>query len=242
MARELLVLEHTTGAGASAFEPVLDDHRSTVDWRRMHVPEPVDLPPLDQVAGLIVMGGTMSAVDPAEHPWMPPEIDYLRDAVGRHLPVFGVCLGAQLLGQALGGTVTRRDIPRVGYLPLRATPEGRDDEVVADWPDDAPALFVHEDEVSELPPDATPVLAGGDRVPGWRCGSALAVQFHPEVPVDQLEHWTQMGALDGMFRSADVDPVALLEDAAKHAATAVAQGERLVERFLRGPVAQALDR
>lgn len=240
--RELLVLEHTRAAGASAFEAVLDEHQSLVAWRRLHIPGSVDLPPLDRVAGLIVMGGTMSAVDPAEHPWMPPEIAYLRDAVDRQLPVFGVCLGAQLLGQALGGAVTRRATPQVGYRPLRTTPAGRDDEVVSDWPDDAPALFVHEDEVSELPPDATPILAGSDRVPGWRHGSALAVQFHPEVTNDQLEHWTQMGALDGMFDAAGVDPDELLEDAGKHAATATAHGQRLVERFLRGPVAQVVGR
>ncbi len=240
--RELLVLEHTPGAGASAFEPVLDDHRAAVAWRRLHVPESVDLPPLDQLAGLIVMGGTMSAVDPAEHPWMPPEIAYLRDAVDRHLPVLGVCLGAQLLGQALGGSVTRRTVPQIGYRPLRTTPDGRVDEVVADWADDAPALFVHEDEVSELPPDATPVLTGSDRIPGWRRGSALAVQFHPEVTIDQLEHWTRMGALDAMLRAADVDPAELLEDAAEHATVAVAHGQRLVERFLRGPVARAMAR
>jgi hypothetical protein len=84
---ELLVLEHTPAAGASAFVEVLDARRSIAPWRRIDVPAGEPLPHhLDEVAGILVMGGIMSAVEPDEHDWMLPEIALLRRAVEAEVP------------------------------------------------------------------------------------------------------------------------------------------------------------
>jgi GMP synthase (glutamine-hydrolysing) len=230
---ELVVLEHTAGAGASAFTQVLDDRTSIAPWRTVDVPAGQPLPTdLDTVAGLLVMGGTMSATSPDDLPWMIAELELLRQAVAAEVPVLGVCLGAQLLGGGLGGEVTRRAHAQVGYRPVSRTDAAAGDPVLGGWPDGAAALFVHEDEVTTLPPDATPMLCADGAVSGWRLGSAWAVQFHPEVDAAQLERWTTHDALDPLLASAGVDGAALAEEGHRRERFTVPQGRALVGRFV----------
>jgi GMP synthase (glutamine-hydrolysing) len=239
--RELVVLEHTKEAGLSAFTEVLDARTSQSPWRRIHVPDGDALPDdLDAVAGLIVMGGAMSAVDPQAHPWMPPELDLLRRAVAADVPVLGVCLGAQLLGSALGGEVAARAVPQVGFVPLHQSPEVSNDELFAGWPDGAPALFVHEDEVRTLPPGAVAMLLGSEGVAAWRVGHAWGVQFHPEVTPAQLTSWVSDHLLDELLSRSGIATEALLAEAERRGRFTVPQGRALVGRFLDGPVRERL--
>ena len=230
---ELLVLQHTEGAGPSAFTEVLDGRTSIAPWRLISVAAPEDVPSdLDDVAGLIILGGTMSVTEPDDQPWMSAELELLRRAVDAEVPVFGVCLGAQLLGAALGGKVERRDVPEIGYLALHRTEAAAGDPVFGGWQDGAHQLFLHEDEVAELPDGATPMLVGSDATAGWRLGSAWAVQFHPEVDVAQLEGWAELPALSPLLDAAGVDGDALLEEARRRDRNVVPIGRALVGRFV----------
>jgi GMP synthase (glutamine-hydrolysing) len=230
---ELVVVEHTRGAGPSSFVEVLDGRRSLLPWRSVRPPEGEQLPEdLDLVGGIVVMGGTMSVTDADDLPWMLTELAWLRRAVESDVPVFGVCLGAQLLGRALGGEVARRDRPEVGYLALMRTDAAANDEVMGGWPDGAVSLFVHEDEVTALPAAASALLTGSDGVAAWRVGSAWAVQFHPEVDAAQLERWLGMDSLTRLTAAAGADPDALLEEARRRDRVTTAHGRALIGRFV----------
>lgn len=240
-AGEVVVLEHTQIAGLSAFEEVLEARSGTVPWRRVDVPSGALLPGnVAALGGLVVMGGTMSAVDPHAHPWMPAEVALLARAVDVGVPVLGICLGAQLLGTAMGGQVTRRAVPEVGYLPLHRTPEASTDELIAAWPDGAAALLLHEDEVSTLPPDAAVLLDGSDGTAAWRIGDAWAIQFHPEVTPEQLASWAHDGHLTDLLARTEADVEALLAEATRRGRFTVPQGRALIGRFLDGPVRNRL--
>lgn len=239
---ELLVLQHTKGAGPSAFVDVLDGRTTIAPWRLVHIEDEPDVPhDLDDLAGLVVLGGTMSATAPDELPWMPAELDLLRQAVDAEVPVFGVCLGAQLLGAALGGKVERRDVPEIGYRALHRTDAAGGDPVFGGWQDGAHQLFLHEDEVAELPDGATPMLVGSDATAGWRLGSAWAVQFHPEVDADQLAYWAGLDALAPLLGAAGVDGDALVAEAHRRDRHAVAIGRALIGRFIDGVVRPRLE-
>ena len=236
-AGELVVLHHSEVSGLSAFGPVLAAGEAG-PWRLYRVAEG-DRPPddLDDVGGVIVLGGVMSAVEPDHHPWMPAELRWLQEAVARDVPVLGLCLGAQLLAAALGGEVAPRAVPQVGVIPLTRTRTGRDDPVVSGWCDGTPALFLHEDEASSLPAAAQPLLDGGDGIPAWRSGSALAVQFHPEVDGATLARWIADPGLQPLLHRAGVRGSELLAAYRPQAREVVAEGRGLLTRFLTGPVA-----
>lgn len=237
MGRELLVLEHTATASLGALEPVLSEPGGG-PWRLVHVPSGDALPTdTDQLAGLLVLGGVMSAVDPSRHPWMGRELELLSLSVADGVPVLGICLGAQLLATALGGAVTRRPQPEVGALPLVRTTAGRTDPLLAAWPDGTRGLFVHEDEVATLPPGATALLTGSAGIPAWRSGSAVAVQFHPEVDAAGLRAWATGPALEGVFARSEISVPSLVHTWERESPWSVAEGRGLLRRFLTGPVA-----
>jgi len=229
----ILVLQHTAVAGPSGFTEVLDSRTSIAPWHLVHVADESDVPTdLDDVAAVIVMGGTMPATAPEQVPWMTAELDLLRSAVDRQIPVFGVGLGAQLLGTALGGTVQRRAAPEIGYLPLTRTAEAAGDPVIGGWQDGAAPLFLHEDEVTSLPPGAVPLLGGSAATAAWRVGDAWAVQFHPEVDAQQLHGWLELDALAPLLDAAGVDGEALGEEASRRERSIVPIGRALVGRFI----------
>jgi GMP synthase (glutamine-hydrolysing) len=238
---EILVLQHHPETGPSAFGPVLDDHAAVVPWRLVDLAAGDAVPDrLDDVAGIVSMGGPMSATRPDEHAWMRPELTLLRRAVDDELPVFGVCLGSQLLGAALGGVVAARRVPRAAFTPLRRTQAARHDGVAADWPDGAAALLLHEDEVVRLPAGARPLLTGPDgELAAWGAGSALAVQAHPEVTAAQLGRWVSLEGLDALLARAGTDPAALLDEAGRREGAGVRVGRGLLRRWLEGLVPDA---
>ena len=236
-AGELVVLHHSEVSGLSAYGPVLARGEAG-PWRLYRMAEG-DRPPqdLDDIGGVMVLGGVMSAVDPVHHAWMPSELRWLEGAVAHDVPVLGICLGAQLLAAALGGSVAPRAMPQVGAIPLRRTEAGREDPIASGWRDGTPALFVHEDEAASLPPTAQPLLEGGDGIPAWRSGSAIAVQFHPEVDAATLARWVADPGLHPLLDRAGVRGAELLATYRLRSRETVAEGRGLLTRFLAGPVA-----
>jgi GMP synthase (glutamine-hydrolysing) len=235
---DLLVLQHDPETGPSAFVEVLDGRTSIAPWQLVDLAASACVPDgLADVAGILVMGGPMSVTRPDEHDWMRPELDLLRRAVEAEVPVFGVCLGAQLLGVALGGDVAARHVPRAAYTPLRRTAAGVADPVAAGWPDGTAALLLHEDEVIRYPADATPLITDHDGgTVAWGTGSALAIQAHPEVDAAQLARWAAMDQLAGLFDASGADPHVLLAEAERRERFTVPVGRALVGRWLDGPV------
>ena len=154
------------------------------------------LPPLTDVDGVVVLGGTMSAHDDEVAPWLPDVRAYLRDCVERDVTTLGICLGAQLLAVALGGDVECS--PPVGaergIVELRMRPDAETDPllgaVVATLGRDVLAPSSHQDAISVLPDDAV-WLASSRQYPfqAFRVGSAWGLQFHPEAGEETLAAW-----------------------------------------------------
>ncbi len=148
--------------------------------------------------GLVVMGGPMSACSDEGFASRQAEVALLRDALGRALPVLGVCLGAQLLSLAAGGVVyPGADGPEVGWSMVELLPTCARDALFAGFPDRLPVLHWHGDTF-DLPPGAHG-LAYSARYPNqaFRVGEAAwGLQFHLEVTVD---------AVDGLLDSFPTD-------------------------------------
>lgn len=237
-AGELVVLQHADVTGPDNLVPTLEARAEQLPWRTVALDrEPV--PALtDRIRGLLVLGGPMGVHDRDAFPWIDDELALLRDAVDHGVPVFGICLGAQLLGEALGGEVSRRDTPEVGVFGLDRTEDGVDDELFAGWPQGGQVLLSHQDQVSRLPDGAVPMLTGTDGVPAWRVGDddggVYAVQFHPEVSAEGLATWVARDELRGMYDRAGIDTDALVDDLRRREPFLRAVGVSLVGRWIDG--------
>ena len=192
MGSSLLVLQHIACEPPAAFE---DELRSRgLDVTRVELDEGEVLPDWREFPAIVVMGGPMGAYDEAEHPWLAGEKRLLREAVEADVPVWGVCLGAQLLASALGARVYRGEQPEVGLLPVHLTPEAADDPVFGDAPGSFPTLQWHGDSF-DLPDGAT-LLASSPAYPhqAFRVGRSYGLQFHIEVPLELATEWAGVPA------------------------------------------------
>lgn len=195
----------------------LDDALSEVDARvdRHHLDQgdavPTGLAGYDRV---VILGGPMGAYDSDRFWWLEAEKAWLAGLVEREVPVLGICLGAQLLADVLGGKVYKAQVPEAAVLPLRLTEEGRRHPVVSLA---QPLVFSLHQDTFHLPEGAA-LLAHSDRFPhAFRYGSALALQFHPDADLELAlswgtEEWSILGAggieFDGysaQLKSADDD-------------------------------------
>lgn len=156
------------------------------------------LPPLSELDGLVVLGGTMNVHDEATT-WLPDVRTYLSDAVEQGVTTLGICLGAQLLAVALGGDVevAAPGGPENGLIELRMRPDAESDPllgpVVAALGRDVLAPSSHRDAISALPHDAV-WLASSRQYPfqAFRVGgSAWGLQFHPEAGEDLFASWEE---------------------------------------------------
>ena len=99
---------------------------------------------------IIPMGGPQSAgSDLNKYPYLEDEVHFLRSALQANIPIIGFCLGAQLLGEALGAPAERSPYKEIGIFPIALTQEGLLDPLlkglrstfpVAHWHGDMPGL------------------------------------------------------------------------------------------------------
>jgi GMP synthase-like glutamine amidotransferase len=82
--------------------------------------ESANLPVLSSVDMLVIMGGSMSVHDESSFPWLAPEKRFVRDAIVRGIPVLGICLGAQLIANAMGAKVYPNGEREIGWFPVQA--------------------------------------------------------------------------------------------------------------------------
>ncbi|MEL7474321.1 MAG: type 1 glutamine amidotransferase [Planctomycetota bacterium] len=182
----------------------LRDHGFRLDVRRPDR-DGVDAVPgdLDNIGGLLVMGGAQN-VDEG-HAWLSPLGELIRGAHERELPVIGVCLGAQIIAQALGGSVAKADTPEGGFEPVTINTTGQVDTMLAGVPWTTPQLCFHAYEVTELPAGATSLASSAScKHHIFRAGiRTLGLQSHPEVVQDDLHTWAHNHAefLRGMGKS-----------------------------------------
>jgi len=155
------------------------------------------LPELGGIDGVLALGGEQSVRDIASDPVLAAEAELLREAVARGVPVLGVCLGAQLLAHALGGSVARLPQRMIRWTAIEPLPAAADDPVVGALPAGARALHWNEDGF-EPPPGAVELLRRpGGTAEAFRVGDcAWGVQFHPEVHPEGLDGWYRTGYME----------------------------------------------
>ena len=191
----ILVFQHVDVEHPAIFRDFLAE--DGIAWDAVELDAGESIPPLDGYDQLWVMGGPMDVWEEDRHPWLIAEKQAIREAVElRSMPHFGVCLGHQLLGAALGGRVGKAPQAEVGILDVDLTPAGRSDPLFAGIADRFKALQWHGAEVTEAPPGAV-VLAQSPlcAVQAMRIGRhAYGMQYHCEILPRTVSDWAAIPA------------------------------------------------
>jgi GMP synthase-like glutamine amidotransferase len=216
---KILVFQHIAAEHPGIFRDFLA--ADGVQWDTVELDEGAVIPPFDGYDAVWVMGGPMDVWQEDEHPWLVAEKAAIREAViDRRMPFLGVCLGHQLLADALGGRVAPMVNPEVGILDIELTASGAADPFLAGLPATGKCLQWHSAEVVEPPPGAE-VLARspGCHVQALRVGrAAYSLQYHVELTATTVSEWGKIPAYEqALARTLGSGALQRLQlDAARH--------------------------
>lgn len=178
---------------------------------------------LGAFAGLCVLGGPMSVNDE----WAPLREGerLILEGLRADVPVFGHCLGAQLMSRALGGRVSAAPHAEIGWWPV----DMRDDPLARHWLDRPTfPVFQWHSESFSVPPEARLIATGAHcHRQAFAIGALhIGVQFHCEIDRPKIESWLKPAESKDIDRFAG-SPAVQQPDAIRQATDAyLAEGQR----------------
>jgi len=188
-----VVHEPTSTGGGGLFEDIVEQRGDRLErFGFNHDLSELDAP--DRYDAIMVFGGVMHPDQDAEHPWLAEEAAFIREAIDHEVPLFGACLGAQLIARSMGAHVGPAATSEVGWHRVTVNDAGLADPVVGVLPAQIDAFQWHHYGF-DLPPGAE-LLAESDAArQAYRLGERTwGVQFHPEVTRHMLDYWFVEGA------------------------------------------------
>ncbi len=214
--KKVLAVQHVAVEPPSLIAVALEGDGVAVEVTHTYRGEPVPATATG-IDGLVVMGGPMGVYEADRHPSLNSERRLLESALGRGVPVLGVCLGSQLLAAALGARVEKGPEREIGWYPVTLEPAAREDPLFAPLPGSFHALHWHGD-VFELPRGAVR-LARSERTAtqAFRHGKAWGLLFHAEITSRQVAEMA--AAFEAELEEAEVTTDALLHGARTHLAS-----------------------
>lgn len=230
MSKRCLILQHMTTDGPGRFADLL--RADGYSLQTVHVYRE-DIPPLGGYDLMLVLGGAQDTWQTDEHPWLVGEKEAIREWAGqRARPFIGICLGHQLLADALGGSVGMASEREIGVHtidlhddaehPFFRGVSGR--QTVLQW---------HHAEVKTIP-DGARALASSPttRVQALAVGDhALGVQFHFEWTLKWMRAWPEDWVDILEKRKGAGAHERLLADAAPHMDAFGAMSETIYRNF-----------
>lgn len=242
MARpKILVFQHVPYEPLGTLDPLLKEAGFRIRYVNFGR-EPESRPNLDGYEGLIILGGPMNSDQIESYPNLITEVEIIREAVDRQLSVLGICLGAQLLAKALGGSVSRNKTREIGWYDIELTENGASDPVLSKFGALQEVFQWHEDGI-QLPPEIDHLATSdASNVQAFRQGEHVyGFQFHLEVNQSLIERWLtvpanqetlrdETGRVDpDAIRRQSIDSVASLETLSRETFS------RWIDRFEIGP-------
>lgn len=176
-------LQHVPFEGLGSIENWLQAAGYEITCTRFY--ESTTLPRIEEIDLLIVMGGPMSVNDEQEHPWLANEKTFIKEAIESDKATLGICLGAQLIVDTMGGKVFANTEKEIGWFPVRATASK---PAAFKFPEKTEVFHWH-GETFSLPSQAF-AIAESDacKNQAFQISShVIGLQFHLEVTPDSVQ-------------------------------------------------------
>ena len=246
MKRALIIRHAAPESLADNFQSIFEAHGFHLDRLDLFESAPhYDLfnpPELDDISLILILGGPMSAND--DLPALHQERNYLRDAMSRGVPVFGICLGAQLMSTALGGVVESSGGYQFGLRNIMITADGDSDPVFSKIT--VPLVPTLHGDCFSIPPGAVKLAEGFmmcrdakyRRINmAFRYNNSYAFQFEPQLTLDELKVWHRELWNDYQLMGSQFDP----EEEAARNLREFAKFDYFHQRQMRGMLLAFLD-
>ena len=220
----VLAVRHLAFEDLGVIAPLLADRGHVVRYLDAGI-DPFGPESLLEPDLVVVLGGPIGVADVDRYPFLAAELEALGIRLAAQRPTLGVCLGAQLMAQLLGGSVTRSEHTEIGYAPLTLTDRAYDTPLR--HLEGVPVLHWHNDFFS-IPPGAAR-LASTPACPNqaYAIGAEiLGLQFHLETPPTDLERWL-IGHTEALA-AAGIDPRDLRHQAAQAGPDLMAAAQRVL--------------
>lgn len=178
------IVQHVKEEGAGVFLKLLPKETKTI------LAGVDEFPDVETVSCLLIMGGPMGVYEKDRYPFIEKELQFIKNCSENGVKIFGVCLGAQMIAQALGGKVYKGAVQEIGWSSIKLTEEAKEDPVFSVFPEEMEVFQWHGDTFT-LPPGAIRLAYStlyenqafkyGDRIYG--------LQYHIEVTEDIVKDW-----------------------------------------------------
>ncbi len=198
------------------------------ELERWSVPEGTRPDAARSYDAVMVFGGSMHPDQDEHFAWLEREESFLQEVLAERVPVFGVCLGAQMLARAAGARVGPASSPEVGWLGVELTLEGETDPVLGVLPPRA-TVFQWHHYTFEIPAGGSPLARSDVCAQAFRLSQpAWGIQFHAEVTLPMIEAWSSDDPDD-----LPMSPDELVAESQLRIAASNEQGRALADAFLR---------
>lgn len=141
-----------------------------------------------EVDFLLVMGGPMNIYEEMEHPWLKTEKNFIDQCIDRGVKTLGICLGAQLIADVLGGRVKANGEKEIGWFPVKCTTDAASSPFFSHMPASFEVLHWHGDTFT-TPHECKHLASSG--VCANQAFSfedhVLGLQFHLEFTPERVE-------------------------------------------------------
>ncbi|MBS1878674.1 MAG: type 1 glutamine amidotransferase [Actinobacteria bacterium] len=227
----ILAIVHERNGGPGVFAEAIAGGGHRLDqWFLPEEPSPPADP--EGYDAVLSLGGSMNADQGDQYGWLAAEDRLLRRLIAAGKLLLGVCLGGQLLAAAAGATVGPAPRPEIGWHQVELMSEGRRDPVLGPLAPRFEAFQWHGYQFS-LPPGAAAIAESDVCLQAARIGDrAWAVQFHPEVTLDDAFKWIAHAPSDPDAVRIGLDGAALAAETAAKIAAFNQLGHELCSRWL----------
>lgn len=184
---KLHYLQHVAFEGLANVEPWAKEKGFAISRTRLFLGE--ELPGMDDFDWLVVMGGPMNIYEENLFPWLAAEKEFIAEAIRSNKRVIGICLGAQLISDVLGGPVYRNQYKEIGWGQVSLTPEARRSPVFGTLPDRFTAFHWHGDTFRLAPGSGRMAESEGCAIQAFEYneGKVIGLQFHLESSPESVQ-------------------------------------------------------